>query len=151
MQYGEKSTPVPVICRYRSASLMRNSPFPVAISSTRAPGFRGRSVISCSSFSRLIGLQRMCSRCVMSKNFHMSMRMPPLSMSAEQLSIQKYVGIIPEKATKCPDNTFCCRDIEVKGAGLWHGTVIEVGLGLGNTWMWYVDIALASLAALVNL
>ena len=64
-QYGERSTPIPSI-PYCSASRMMNSPLPVAISRTRAPDFNRRRVMSSSNFPVLIGLQIMCSRCVMS-------------------------------------------------------------------------------------
>src|SRR5512136_2799239 len=77
MWYGERSTPTPSM-PYRSASRMMNSPFPVAISSTCASRFSRTRATSWSSFSRLDGLQTMCSRCVMSKNFHMSMKESPL-------------------------------------------------------------------------
>ena len=61
---------------------MMNSPFPLAISSTCAPGLSFKSTTNRSSFFTLVGLQRMCCRWVISKNFHLSTSESPFLSAA---------------------------------------------------------------------
>ena len=67
-----------------SANLMRNSPFPQAISKTRSPRLNRRSWQSRSNFSVFNGLHNWCRLWVMSQYFHRSIISAPGNSKNQQ-------------------------------------------------------------------